>query len=108
MRRWLGYANDIKQPVPCLADGVSTLHAADAAAVDESGTAPRMPSGYMEPDNEAGGVRHRWTPSDTVTSVLTWLTDCVFKYSLAEILARGKTAEKIKEQVCIMCPAQTH
>ena len=79
--------------------GTTTLHPQEAARVTDSGADPRVPPGYVEPDTGVTGVRGKWTLANTVTSVLTWLTDCVFKYSQMEIMARGRAAEKIQAQV---------
>lgn len=89
--------------MPCYENG-ETIHGDIAADIDMSGTSPRMPPGYIEEDNGTLGVRSQWTEM-AVTDSDTWVTDSVFKWSQSEIMARGWTAEGIKEQVlcCQRC-----
>lgn len=97
--RWLGYLADIVQRLPCYADSESILPAVKAR-MDLSGASPWMPPGYMEKDDGSCGVRGRWTETEVTTCADTWVTTSVFKYTEQEILARGHTAEVIKDQVC--------
>lgn len=85
--------------MPCFDDGVTTLHPEEAALVDASRSAPRVPPGYVRSDTHVPAVRNKWLPASTLTSVATWLTDSVFKYSMKEIMARASTAEAIQGQV---------
>lgn len=98
MFRWLGFAADVEQPVPCYPGG-HTIHPDIQAQIDYSGTSPWMPAGYLQHDNGALGVRSSWTVASTITSTATWLTGNVLKYTGLEILARGWAAVSISEQV---------
>lgn len=57
-----------------------------------------MPAGYLQPDDGTLGVRSEWS-APVATDTSTWLTTSVRKYTQQEIMARGWTAEGIKDQV---------
>lgn len=57
-----------------------------------------MPAGYLQPDDGTLGVRSEWS-APVATDTATWLTTSVLKYTQQEIMARGWTAEGIKDQV---------
>ena len=105
--RWLGYAADIEQPVPCHGNG-DVLAPAAANKVDHTGQAPRMPPGYMKKDRGREGVQTQWTEAQS-TPASTWFNDSRLKYSAKEMLARGKSGASLQKQVCCVawhcCPA---
>lgn len=104
MNRWLGYWANIEQPIPCYPGG-QLFHPAVANMIDPSGETPLLPTGYLQYDDGATGIRSSWTAASTVIGVVTWLTSCVLKYTGMEMMARGWAAAAIKEQVrvCIQC-----
>lgn len=96
-RRWLGYAANINQPVPCHADGSIDHRELQADGGVDPGRLI-LPPGYCTPDDGLAGVREEWTAS-VATDPSTWCSTSVLKYSQSEILARGQTAEEIRQQV---------
>lgn len=106
-RRWLGYAADIHQPLPCHADGRiehrehPMLNSAIGVLQAEAGFGPGrliLPPRVLYPRRWPCWVRDEWTAS-VATDPSTWCTTSVRKYSKSETLARRKTAEEIRQQV---------
>ena len=89
--RWLSYVNGALQFVPCGPDGL-TLPA------DVDPNAFRLPPGYLEEVDHADDCRCHWTAAPQHVPPDTWLKDNCLKYSAAEMLGRGETAEQILRQ----------
>lgn len=97
--RWLGYAADIQQPLPCYADGAA-VHPELHRLMASDPTKLHLPLGYTIPDDGSRGVRGDWTDS-TSTNPSTWSTSSLLKFSHSEILARGEAADVVRGQVCV-------
>lgn len=106
-RRWLGYSAPLHQAVPCTHTTKESLPPADAAAVDWTGSNPRMPRGYVSEDPWGPPQEARMdssAPRDIPPE--TWLTDSVLKWSSLEKLGRGERAKRLNAQVFDMsCPS---
>lgn len=94
---WTGYSENIVQKVPCFPAGLGPPAAPAAAGAPV--LLPRVPPGYLVPDTGTAGVRTSWTSEHTRTPASTWVTDSAFKFSAAEMLARGNAGEEVHGQV---------
>lgn len=101
--RWLGFADDMNQKVPCYPKGHptaagQTLHPTEQAAIDSSGDNPRLPLGYIAADRGELGIRSSHTAPQPIPAS-TWTTDNVLKLSATERLVRGRKAALLNDQV---------
>lgn len=106
--RWLGWSKAIRQPVPCLNNGVA-VQVRTTGTTSRPGSAtpeqeepinrtPHMPAGYIEEDTGKQGTRKGWTHV-TDTPAHTWLYDNILKWTGLELLARYKTAQFLLDQI---------
>lgn len=98
--RWLSYHQPVEQHVPARDDGRS-----HHPQVLENGYC--MPDGYVRSDVAASPARRSWTKEPLQIKPITWHTDNCLKYTAAEVMARGRQAERITARSTALGGTQT-